>query len=361
MGEIMNRQMIDQKVGHAAVALWLAVLGSGCDDGMGPDPQPLRPLGLAFVSQRDGNQEIYRMNPDGSGQVRLTNNPGRDLNPVWSPEGDRIAFRSEHQGDSLGYDIYVMNANGGTQTWLDVPVLCCDFTFMTWSPDGQMVAVTTPDDINQGHAWHVSLVNVVTRAVTQPAPSQTSNFDPVWSPDGRRIVFRSDDVEDADLYLVSAVPGRAERPVRLTNNAVVEYVPYWSPDGQKIVFVSERSGNEYIYVIGADGSAQINLTKNAAKDRNPQWSPDGQKIAFVSDRDGSTGIYVMNADGSALTYLTDAAGNDDDPQWSPDGQKIAFVSSRDGNAEIYVMNSDGSGQTNLTNNPGIDNTPRWRP
>jgi hypothetical protein len=76
---------------------------------------------------------------------------------------------------------------------------------MTWSPNGQMVAVTIPDDSNQGYAWHVSLVNVATQAISQPAPSQTSNFDPVWSagrPEGRVQVFR----RDADLYVMSARP-----------------------------------------------------------------------------------------------------------------------------------------------------------
>src|SRR5262245_41310357 len=113
MGGTMNRhKMIDQKVRHTAVALSLVVLGSGCGDRTGPDSQPDRSPALAFVSQRDGDQEIYRMNPDGSGQIRLTNNPGRDLNPVWSPDGERIAFRSDRQSDSLRYDIYVMDADG---------------------------------------------------------------------------------------------------------------------------------------------------------------------------------------------------------------------------------------------------------
>ncbi len=405
----MNRdRMIDRKMRHAAAALLLAVLGGGCGDRTGPDPQPdrssvtltptrttivvfhtiflaaivrdpagtainspsvtwtssdpavataqaspigsipwvtlatvvgvspgsvtitatsgaasakatvtvspsLSPPGLAFVSQRDGNEEIYRMNPDGSGQIRLTDNPGRDLNPVWSPEGERIAFRSDRQGDGPGYDIYVMNADGGTQTGLDVAVQCCIFPFMSWSPDGQMIAITMPDDIYGGDTGHVALVNVARRTVSKPAPTQTSNFDPIWSPDGRRILFRSAESEDADLYLVNAPPGSAGTPFRLTNNAAADYVPYWSPDGQKITFVSERDGNDEIYLINADGSGQINLTNNAALDRNPQWSPDGQKIAFVSDRDGSKGIYVMNADGSAQTYLTNAAGNERRP------------------------------------------------
>jgi len=307
---------------------------------------------LAFVSQRDGNEEIYGMNADGSVQIRLTNNAQRDGAPTWSPQGARIAFQSAQY-------IYVMNADGGTQTRLNVG--CCLFDVMAWSPDGQAIAFTTPDDPYDGFPWHVAVVNVASGSVRRLAPTQRSNVDPVWSPDGRRIVFTSYESGDSELYVVNAPPGSAGTPFRLTNTAGNDGNPAWSPDGQKIAFVSERDGNKAIYLMNADGSAQTNLTNNSASDAKPQWSPDGQKIAFTSYRDGNWEIYVMTADGSAQINLTNNAASEGDPQWSPDGQKIAFVSDRDGHAEIYVMNADGSGQTNLTNNQAHDVYPRWRP
>ncbi len=307
-------------------------------------------VALAFLSQRDGNPEIYGMNPNGSTLIRLTNSAGPDRAPTWSPQGDRIAFQSDHH-------LYVMNADGGAQTRLNVVALCCIFDVMAWSPDGQWIALTTPD-INL-MPWHVAVVNVAGESVSKVAPTQYGNMNPAWSPDGRKIAFESFPLYDSDLYVVNAPTGGT--PFRLTNTAGNDHHPAWSPDGQKIAFVSERDGNPEIYVMNADGDGQTNLTNNAAADHNPQWSPDGQQITFVSERDGNEEIYVMNADGSAQTNLTNSATTDSDPQWSPDGQKIAFVSDRDGNAEIYVMNTDGSAQTNLTRNLASDQHPRWRP
>ena len=91
---------------------------------------------------------------------------------------------------------------------------------------------------------------------------------------------------------------------KLTHNARDNAEPAWSPDGRKIAFRSTRNGNRDIYVMNADGSGKRNLTRNAAWDSRPSWSPDGRKIAFVSDRDGRLEAHVMNADGSGQRSLT---------------------------------------------------------
>ena len=142
----------------------------------------------------------------------------------------------------------------------------------------------------------------------------------------------------------------------------------WSPDGRKIVFRSERDRpteaeraacrprceREEIYVVDADGSNLRRLTHNWRTDGAPVWSPDGRKILFVHRDD----MWVMNADGSGQRNLTRSAtypfAGDSAPAWSPDGRKILFVSNRGGNSEIYVMNADGSGVRKLTQLRGQD-------
>jgi TolB protein len=137
----------------------------------------------------------------------------------------------------------------------------------------------------------------------------------VWSPDGTRIAFAGHKwlyggakpgaccyAAHSEIYVMNA-DGSGRR--KLTHNARQNAEPAWSPDGRKIAFRSTRSGNRDIYVMNADGSGKRNLTRNAAWDSRPSWSPDGRKIAFVSNRDGRRlEAHVMNADGSGQRRLT---------------------------------------------------------
>jgi Tol biopolymer transport system component len=266
---------------------------------------PAGPARIAFVSTRDGNEEIYSMNPDGSGVTRLTSSSGADLGPVWSPDGRRIAFESYRDGNS---EIYVINADGSG----------------------------------------------LTRLANHPA----DDSNPTWSPDGQRIAFASMRDGNNEIYVMKA---DGSGVTRLTNNSAIDYEPSWSPDGTRIAFMSRRDGNNEIYTMNTDGSGQTRLTNNNADDWDPTWSPDGRRIAFVTYRGGNNEIFVMNADGSGQANLTNSAANDRWPSWSPDGTHIVFTSYSGGNDEIFAMNADGTGQTNLTNYPATDQEPSWSP
>lgn len=277
---------------------------------------------IAFTA----STEIYSINPDGTGQIQLTNNISSDRFPSWSPDGAQIAFESDRDGGT--FNIFRMKADGSEQ---------------------------------------VQLTN---------SSYPVSNYDPAWSPDGQKIAFVTSRSGGSEIWTMKA---DGTNPVRLTvsesyNTGSINPVysvarePTWSPDGSKIAFSSYRSGNFNldIYVMNADGSNQVRLTTHAADDRDPTWSPDGSKIAFSSFRDGNFEIYVMNADGTNQVNLTNfAAGNDSQPAWSPNGSKIAFTRLENyyGSVrEIYLISATGDEPAvKVTNNSPFESwTPAWQ-
>src|SRR6266487_1101100 len=174
---------------------------------------------------------------------------------------------------------------------------------------------------------------------------------------------------DWDIFVMQA-DGSGRR--QLTYDPGPQFDPSWSPDGKRIAYRDSRFGinhNDEISMMNADGSDQINLTHNPANEWSPAWSPDGNKIAFASSRDGNYEIYVMNADGSNQTRLTNNPAYDMYPAWSPDGQFIAFDTQRDyyppkdqgagEEFEIHVMKADGTCDTRLTTNAVEDRFPAW--
>lgn len=183
------------------------------------DPEGTGPMGL-------GGTEIFVMSADGADQTMLTNAPGRDQNPSWSPDGRKIAFDSGREGNG---EIFVMNADGSGQINL------------TMDPAG--------------------------------------DSSPSWSPDGTKIVYTS--FRDGGVsVMVMDVDGGNQ--INLTNRpSGFELEPCWSPDGTKIAFSSDREGDIEIYVMDADGRNPVNLTKSPGLDLSPSWSPDGKQTIEI--------------------------------------------------------------------------------
>jgi Tol biopolymer transport system component len=367
-----------------------------------PDGRRIAFLTVGCAQWCNGPLEAYVMNADGSGQRNLTREwglkgaPPFGGLPVWSPDWRKVAFVQE-RGVYRTYpvhgrysDIYVVNADGsGRRRLTQSPQNDGD---PVWSPDGRRLAFVR---IRGGRAdiYVVSadgsglrrLAHAIAFTPMGGAPSSGFGANPAWSPDGRKIAFMSNRDGTDDLFVVSAdgsglrnlTRSQGHDRARIWKGREHKRIswfstdgPMWSPDGQKIVFRSERDRpseleraacrprceREEIYVIDADGSGLRRLTHNWRFDAAPVWSPDGRKILFVRRRHPD--VYVMNADGSGQRNLTGSVtyplASHQAPTWSPDGRKILFVSNRGGNGEVYVMNADGSGLRKLTQLKGGD-------
>jgi Tol biopolymer transport system component len=260
--------------------------------------------------------QIFTVNPDGSGLAQLTNTGANRL-PRWSADGTKIVFVSDRitTADADGNaEIWIMNADGSGQTQL---------TF---------------------------------------TPSTVDNDYPALSPDGSKIVFSRTSGGLSNIWVMNADGSNQQQ----LTNAGKDSFPVWSPDGLKIAFASTRTGEYEIFVMNSDGLGQTDISNNpGAFDFFPEWSPDGTRIAFAryQIQQGVEAIWVMNADGSGQKQLSNPPNPLADlcPAWSPDGTKIAFARGID---SIWVMNADGSNPVDITQsqpNSATDTQSNWQP
>ena len=268
---------------------------------------------VVFTSYRDGNAEIYTMNPDGSKQVNLTRNNAADYDPVWSPNGEQILFVSDRDGP---FDLYVMDADGSS--------------------------------------------------VHKVFGSREFRWNPTWSPDGRKIGYVQGKEKDSIIYVATIKGGLVER---LTNG----FMPSWSPDGREIVFSAVSPNSAPLGVFNLRTRTKKTLLSNKMPwIVSPAWSPRGSKIAF-SQIDGKfnqgflewtrANIYVVNRDGAGLHQIIKNEGAVAmDPTWSPQGDELIYIDAviRAGHFSMHLFRTDLSGHspTQLTHD-GDNYDPDW--
>jgi len=363
---------------------------------------------VVYVAKDGDDLDIFALRVGGLNPVNLTRNCAKnDTQPAFSPDGARVAFRSERDGGGL----FVMEATG------ESPRRLTDFGFdPKWSPDGQHVVFATEgifDPLSRSMTsaiWTVMVSTCEKKKITESDAVQ-----PSWSPDGRRIAYWSvwKKGGQRDLY---TIPSAGGEPVPLTDDPATDWSPIWSPDGGFIYFSSDRGGSMNIWRLAIDemtgrpkgecepvtsgvtGCAQPSLSSDGrqlaftstiqtaniekvafdpAKGEilaapqpisrltgalsYPDVSPDGEWIACVTG-DRQENLILLRKDGSERRQLISDPYKDRGPCWSPDGKRLAFYSDRSGKYEIWAINSDGSNLTQLSRTTGRSVAfPRWSP
>ncbi|GGD45298.1 Tol-Pal system beta propeller repeat protein TolB [Aurantiacibacter arachoides] len=261
---------------------------------------------IAETGPRDNRvKRLAIMDSDGANHRFITNGQSTALTPRYSPDYSRIAYLSYVDGNPR---IYIYHIDTGRQT-----------------------------------------------LVTQ---SSNPTFAPRWSPDGRWILYSMAIGGNTDIYRVSAAGGGT--PERLTNGPAIEVGGSYSPDGRQIVFESDQSGTQQCYVMNADGSNQRRISFFGGRCATPEWSPRGDQIAFTHIV-GDFHIAVMSPDGRNMRTLTNA-WQDEAPSWAPNGRIIQFFRVERGSGEptIWQVDLTGENERQLRTPVGASD-PAWGP
>ncbi|HEX6125405.1 MAG TPA: protein kinase [Pyrinomonadaceae bacterium] len=370
----------------------------------------LSPDGKSYVyaAKVNGNWDLLLQRVGGKNTQNLTADSAEsDLQPAFSPDGEWIAFRSEREPKG----IYVMGATGENARRI------ADFGFHpSWSPDGKELVVSTqgkdlPDVRNSvpSEIWVINIATGAKRLLTDADAVQ-----PAWSPDGKLIAYwfmppasgRRD---------IAVIPASGGEPVIITADGTTNWNPVWAPDGKYLYFASDsngsmsfwripigetgrpagepqavvtpskysrhltfsRDGKRLIYV-STENKANIQaikiekeslrpvgepfwVTSGDRQVSRPELSPDGTRFVFRFPRRMQEDIVTMDNSGANLRDVTDDAAFDRYPRWSPDGKQIAFTSDRTGVYEIHTVNADGTGLRRITFSNRESTFPLWSP
>jgi Tol biopolymer transport system component/DNA-binding winged helix-turn-helix (wHTH) protein len=301
---------------------------------------------LAFSDRTSSNEptSIYLLSLDSLSTRRLTSAglPG-DYNPVFSPDGQTLAFNRGSQGVT---SIYTMPVAGGEERRL---VTGSQFGWgLAWTSDGRDIIFGKAGYLaRSGWLWKISARG------GEPQRLQFGQEGTEPSIRGRRLVYARQ-VSNLNIWRKQLDSKHSSLPAdRFISSTAIESGPQYSPSGSSIAFESTRSGSWEIWVCRSDGTNLFQLTHLNSVTGTPRWSPNGQQIAFDSRASGNADIFVMDSQGGPPRQLTHEASADVVPSWSRDGHWIYFASARSGAWEVWKMPSAGGPAAQVTRHGGF--------
>ncbi|MHB1205654.1 MAG: alpha/beta hydrolase family protein [Rhodospirillaceae bacterium] len=310
---------------------------------------------VAYKSAEAGTYDIWTSPVSGGAPKQITRMPGREMNPVFSPDGKWIAFEADYKGVNVR-DVYIVPAEGGEPIRLTDSPLNDDNPM--WSPDGKTLYIVTDMFFDNS----IAAIDIATRKITKIGPGGGAAS---LSPDGKMFVFTrnakpdDDDQSNSDIYVMPVSGGQPKLLTPDTFNAL-DSAARWAPDSKHIAFISDRNGFNNLGVIDVDtGRAMMLLTENI-EHSEPRWSPDGKWISFTKNLNYQYQIFRIAAAGGKAQQLTTRGGVNGgssatgqtrgDHMWSAKGDEIFFYHSDPTmTGDVWVMKAAGGGERQITN------------
>ncbi len=259
---------------------------------------------IVFSRGTGDRRDLYVVDYDGDGLLKVTANRTLNLCPNWSPDNSAIAFTSYRNGQQGLYNL----------------------------------------DTNTGK---------VEQIIAQPG----LNLGADWGPDGKELLVSLSHTGNPEIFRINPA-GKIIK--RLTVSPAIEISPAWSPGGGELVFTSDRTGTPQLYIIDKDGSGRRRLTFEGKYNDSAVWSPRGDRVAYATRMANITQLVLIKPTGEDRRVVTDRTwGNCEDPSWAPDGRHLVFASDRTGTFKLYVYDVVEESFRQLTYGNDPDITPAW--
>jgi eukaryotic-like serine/threonine-protein kinase len=354
---------------------------------------------LAFTSEENGASRVWLADAHTGAKVRLTQDARDERSPAWYPDGSEVDFVADHEGHPAVWKAPRMP--GGTAV-----LVIDDAEDPAVSPDGTRLAFVRSNQMGEPRIAVASLpIANDARFLTGDGPEFGfwEHRKPSWSPDSRSICYRG----QRDLFIVTAPATGLGTPARLTRDDARDDDPVWSPDGRTVLFWSLRENTAALWSVPARGGVPKRLTLGAGPERHPALSGDGNTlvysgaldnpnivihnletgaesmfgssrddlipgflpdlsgVVFVSDRSDGYRLWVQPLRAGQpveeAVKLTDQPGSVANFTVSPDGRWVAYQRAFEGQRDIWIVPSVGGPAQLFTRNPATDVQPAWSP
>ena len=309
---------------------------------------------IVFLSNLGGQPDLWSISPEGGFPTRLTVGLGdrrfmNSRNVRWSPDGQWVAHISERNGTA---QVWLWTAKGGVSK--ELADLGANINAMSWSPDSRALALSA----NRYGRYDIYRVEVPEGDITRLTSDPLYEVYPVFTPDGRHIVYVRMDERWMDHEVIAIPAGGGEGRVIVRDADLFDYFygqtfgyPLISPDGKTVLFRSYRSGYINYWQVPFEGGEPTPLSAEEADQSEATWSPDGQSVAYISNHNGTLELHVASADGKAIQKLVaPEMGVCALPQWSPDGNQISYLyQTPTAPLDLWVISVESGGARQLTN------------